>query len=331
MAPCRRRPETRFTPFVPSRVILLRHYIKNYLYINIMQNVTEQLIVRLKALADPVRLRLLALCMHGECTVSELTAVMGQSQPRVSQHLKKLCDAELLQRFRDGQFVYYRVPLRGAQAAERGQLLELLPDQEPAFGRDFERLCALRGAQDHAPLPNPHADETRELQRALIELTVSTPLGNLLDIGSGRGGLLKLLASRAQRDVGVDIDADARQLARAELLLAGAENCSLRKGDMYALPFADAEFDTVILDDVLGTAERPIAALAEARRLLRPAGRLLLLAQSGDGDIKALEQRLVEWCGVTGLRLAMPRHIPRSAPRWVLGIATLADGQAAAA
>ena len=126
-------------------------------------------------------------------------------------------------------------------------------------------------------VPEQDDESVRRLHKALIELTVAMPLGDLLDIGSGRGGSLKLLGSRAQRAVGVDIDADARQLARAELLLAGVENCSLRKGDMYELPFADGEFDTVILDDVLGTAERPMTALSEARRLLKPAGRLLLL------------------------------------------------------
>ncbi|MEJ2171268.1 MAG: metalloregulator ArsR/SmtB family transcription factor [Woeseiaceae bacterium] len=296
-----------------------------------MQNSTEQLVLRLKALADPVRLRLLALCQRGECTVSELTEVMAQSQPRVSQHLKRLCDTGLLERFRDGHFVYYRVPSRGENSAARRQLLELLPDQEPVFDTDFDRLRALRAAGGGPALREADRDGLRQLRRVLIELTVSRPLGDLLDVGSGQGSILKLLASRAHRAVGVDIDADARQLARAELLLAGVANCSLRKGDMYALPFSDGEFDTVILDDVLGTAVRPMAALVEARRLLRPAGRLLLLAQARDGEAAALERRLAEWCSGAGLRLTAPRHIPSKEPRWLLAVATGADGQAEAA
>lgn len=296
-----------------------------------MQNSTEQLVLRLKALADPVRLRLLALCQRGECTVSELTEVMAQSQPRVSQHLKRLCDTGLLERFRDGHFVYYRVPSRGENSAACRQLLELLPDQEPLFDTDFDRLRALRAARGGPALREADRDGLRQLRRVLIELTVSRPLGDLLDVGSGQGSILKLLASRAHRAVGVDIDADARQLARAELLLAGVANCSLRKGDMYALPFAEGEFDTVILDDVLGTAERPMAALVEARRLLRPAGRLLLLAQARDGEAAALERRLAEWCRGAGLRLTAPRHIPSKEPRWLLAVATAADGQAEAA
>lgn len=294
-----------------------------------MQDSTEQLIKHLKVLADPIRLRLLALCVRGECTVSELTRVMAQSQPRISQHLKQLCDAGLFERFRDGHFVYYRVPLGSEQAARR-RLFALLPADEPIFERDFEKLCQLRASQGVA-VPEQEDKAVRRLHRALIELTVSTPLGDLIDIGSGQGRILKLLGSRAQRAVGVDIDADARQLARAELLLAGVENCSLRNGDMYDLPFANGEFDTVILDDVLGAAEQPMTAIREARRLLKPGGRLLLLGEAGVGDIDAFQDQLVIWCRTAGLRLAPPRRIPSEQPRWLLAVATLADSQTLAA
>jgi len=295
-----------------------------------MQNSIEQLISYLKALADPIRLRLLALCVHGECTVSELTQITAQSQPRISQHLKQLCDVGLLERFRDGHFVYYCVPLGKEQTGERRRLFALLPHDEPTFESDFDKLCRLRAEQGVAVLEENGAD-SRRLHNALIELTVSTPLGDLIDIGSGQGRILKLLGSRAQRAVGVDIDADARQLARAELLLAGLENCSLRKGDMYKLPFADREFDTVILDDVLGQAERPLVALAEARRILRPGGRLLLLAQTDPADITALERHFAEWCRVVDLRLAPPRRIPSTSSRWLLAVATLTDHKSRAA
>ena len=180
-------------------------------------------------------------------------------------------------------------------------------------------------------MPEQDDEALRRLHRALIELTVAMPLGDLIDIGSGRGRILKLLGSRTRRAVGVDIDADARQLARAELLLAGVENCSLRKGDMYELPFADGEFDTVILDDVLGTAERPMTAINEARRLLKPGGRLFLLGQVAVGDIDKFQDQLIVWCRTAGLRLAPPRRIPSKQPRWLLAVATLADTQTEAA
>jgi len=295
-----------------------------------MQNSTQRLITNLKAFADPIRLRLLALCVRGECTVSELTQVMRQSQPRISQHLKQLCDAGLLERFRDGHFVYYRVPLDSEHATQRRRLFALLPSDEPAYQGDFEELCRLRAEQGLA-LPEKDDDAARHLHHALIELTVAMPLGDLIDIGSGQGRILKLLGSRAQRAVGVDTDADARQLARAELLLAGLENCSLRNGDMYALPFADGEFDTVILDDVLGAADRPLQVITEARRILRKGGRLLLLTQSTGRNHVEFGKQLAAWCGSAGLRLAPPKRIPVNEPRWLLAVASVADHETAAA
>jgi len=295
-----------------------------------MQNSTEQLIAHLKAFADPIRLRLLALCVRGECTVSELTQVMGQSQPRISQHLKQLCDAGLLEKFRDGQFVYYRVPLASDEAAQRRRLFALLPSDEPVYERDFEKLCGLRAAQGLSA-PQQDDESARYLHRALIELTVTMSLGDLIDIGSGQGRILKLLGSRAQRAVGVDISADARQLARAELLLAGIENCSLRNGDMYDLPFAAGEFDTVILDDVLGKAERPAAVMTEARRILRRGGRLLILCRAGTDELGSIEKQLAAWCGGADLRLAQPRRIPVNEPQWLLAVACPANQERFAA
>ncbi|MEM7431942.1 MAG: metalloregulator ArsR/SmtB family transcription factor [Pseudomonadota bacterium] len=298
-----------------------------------MSNSNETMIPQLKAMADPIRLRLLALCLRGEATVSELTEVMAQSQPRISQHLKQLVDADLLERFRDGHFVYYRVPLgdKGSeQAAARRRLFALLPEDEATNDRDFDRLCELR-AKSGLVVPEQDDAAQRELHRALIELTVTMPLGDVIDIGSGQGRILKLLGKRAQRAVGVDIAADARQLARAELLLAGVENCSLRQGDMYDLPFADKEFHTVILDDVLAQAAKPLAAIREAARLLKPNGRLLVVSQVGEPRQVPLAEQLIVWCRTADLRLAQPRTIPNSQPRWLLAVATLPSGKSAAA
>ncbi len=284
-----------------------------------MLKATEQLLQQFKALADPVRVRLVMLCSLGECSVSELTEVTSLSQPRVSQHVKQLCDVGLMQRFRDGHYVYYRVPVRAGSLQRR--LLSLLPDDDPQFRRDFEKLKSLRAvAGDRA---DAQANETdRSLHRALVELTVVAPLGDLLDVGCGQGRVLKLLASRAQRAVGVDVDSDARRLARAELLLAGLPNCSLRQGNMYSLPFGDEEFDTIILDDVLGDAGQPDAALAEAQRLLRPGGRLVLLSQCDAQSVAATEAHFSSWSAAVGLRLARPRRIPAKNPEWLLAVAT---------
>lgn len=285
-----------------------------------MKASTDKLISQFKALADPVRLRLVALCGVAECSVSELTHVTGLSQPRVSQHLKQLIAEDLLERFRDGHFVFYRVPSDSGNEAARRRLLALLPDDEPEFARDLEKLRKLR-AEDEPALLVDNGNE-RFLHKALVELTVATPLGDLLDIGCGQGRILKLLASRAHRVVGVDIDPDARRLARAELLLAGSPNCSLRHGDMYSLPFEDQAFDTIILDGVLSEAARPTDVLGEALRLLRRGGRLLLLSAIGKRDVDAIRSDFSDWAAQTGLRLAPPRSIPNKNPGWLLGVAT---------
>lgn len=294
-----------------------------------MEGETEQLIAQFKALADTARMRMVALCAQGECSVSELTEVLGHSQPRVSQHLKQLCAAGLLERFRDGHFVYYRVATRGDGAALRRRLLSLIPNNDPVFGKDSDRLRALRGARTVTAADATYHD--RPLHRALVALTVTEQLGDLVDIGCGQGRILKLLATRARRAVGVDIDSDARRFARAELLLAGLPNCSLRQGDMYSLPFAEQEFDTAILDDVLSDAGRPTEGIAEAVRILRPGGRLLILLSVATQNMGDLQSRLAGWCAETGLRLAPARAVPAQKPQWLLAVATKQDAATAAA
>ncbi len=292
-----------------------------------MKASTDRLLKQFKALADPIKVRLVALCGVAECSVSELTAVTGQSQPRISQHLKQLCAVDLLKRFRDGHFVYYRVPTKGADPLARRRLLALLPADEPQFAKDIERLRTLRTQDDRVN----EAGDDRLLHKALVELTVARPLGDLLDIGCGQGRLLKLLASRAHRVVGVDIDPDARRSARAEMLLAGLPNCTLRQGNMFSLPFADAEFDTIILDDVLAGTEQPQTALAEAQRVLKSGGRILLLASIRNQSVVELNEQFTEWAASTDMRLARPRSIPEKNPDWLLAVATPSGRSAAAA
>ena len=297
-----------------------------------MSTPTEQLLQQLKALADPQRLRLVALCRHGELSVTELTAVLGQSQPRVSQQLKQLCEAGLLKRFRDGKRVYYRMPSTATRAGR--QLLALIPAGDAPFADDAARLRALRGsniagkstggAADSRPVSELGGDTARrEIYRALLDQTVAAPIGDLLDVGCGRGNVLKLLASRANRAIGVDIDSDARDTARAELLLAGLTNCSLRKGDMYRLPFDDNSFDTIVLDDGLPEARRPTDVLREASRLLRPGGRLFLLLNLYAEGANSARVKLPAWSAEAELRLAPPRMVPTEKPSWLLAVATL--------
>lgn len=297
-----------------------------------MTTSTELLLQQLKALGDATRMRLIALCSKGECSVSELTSVLGQSQPRISQQLKILCDGALLERFRDGKRVFYRVPAGRETAAALRPLLDLLPLGDAVLAEDWRLLRSRRGERVET-VEKFVTDEVadRALHRAILDLTVTAPIGDLLDVGCGRGSLLKLLASRANRAVGVDIDANARQLARAELLFAGIPNCSLRKGDMYRLPFSDAEFNTIIIDDVLADAHSPILALREARRLLKTGGRLFVLESVMQRSPVSLQGSLAKWCAAAGLRLAPPRFAPKKTPAWLLSVAVSAQSREAAA
>jgi len=272
-----------------------------------MSTTSDQLIAQLKTLADLTRMRLIALCRQGECSVSELTEIIGQSQPRISQHLRALCDSGLLLRQRDGKRVFYRVSQRDENSRVRSQLLALIPSDDPIFTDDLRRLHEIRGAHLVPAAPALPADEAdRAIYRAIIDLTVTAPIGSLLDIGCGRGQILKLLASRASRAIGVDIDASARELARAELMLAGIPDCSLRQGDMYRLPFDSR-------------------ALCEARRLLKRAGRLLVLHSVSPDIIEDLKKQLATWSRAAGLRLAPARIATPRNPRWMLAVLTNAE------
>ena len=297
-----------------------------------MTSQSEQLALQLKALADPVRMRLVALCHQGESSVSDLTRLIGLSQPRISQHLKQLCDAGILQRFRDGKWVFYRVASRRRSDGDVSRrLLELIPMDDPVFQDDLGRLRELRGERLALSEDSAERSSDRPLYKALVELTVTAHLGDLLDVGCGRGQLLKLLGSRAQRAVGVDIDSDATRLARAELMLAGLPNCSLRSGDMYRLPFGNAEFDTIILDDVLADAKHPVRVLTEARRVLKPRGRLIVLLAVGSRSAADLQSELAAWSATAGLRLARANLAPKKNPQWLLSVATDPGSQSAAA
>jgi ArsR family transcriptional regulator len=287
-----------------------------------MESTTTELSLQLRALGDDTRMRLVALCAQGECSVSELTQVLGLSQPRTSQHLKQLCDSGLLLRFRDGKRVFYSLPVRQSGAVRK--LLALIPLRDEQVRRDAVRLRQMRGevvSADEQPEPDEVAD--RAIYRAILDLTVAAPIGDLLDVGCGRGRMLKLLAARAHRVVGVDIDSGSRQTARAELLLAGLPNCTLRQGDMYQLPFDDGEFDTIIMDDVLGLATSPVIALTEAARLLRTGGRLFILMTLAKESGDETRQKIAAWSASAGLRLAPARVVPKKDPRWLLSVATV--------
>lgn len=284
----------------------------------------------LKAAADPSRLRLLGLLASGEATVGELSTVLDQSQPRVSRHLKILADAHLVSHFRDGQWMYYRLDPAPALKGVAEQVIGLARRHDDSMPGDQARMAEMRRGRERYALAVPsgsslwaeHAGDRPDaasLAQVLDAALAPGPLGDVLDIGVGAGKLLRLLAPRARQAVGLDTARTMRVLARSRLQQAGLAHCTIRAGDMNDLPFPELSFDVVVLDEVLSVAADPRPALAEALRVLRPAGRLLIFDRilpaarrlPGSTARRALyENQLVVMLGALGLKSRSPVWFP---------------------
>ena len=283
------------------------------------------LLAGLKAAAEPTRLRLLRICAQGELTVGEITRVIAQSQPRVSRHLKILCDAGLLVRFRERHWVFYRAPLSGPEGDLVGHILQSLAQDDSDFLVDQQRRAEVlaeraRLASDYvAGLSRPSVSDD-QLSSAVRNLLGSRPVGDLLDIGTGTGRLLRFLGESADQAVGVDISSRMLLVARTNLQAAGLSHCMVRHANMYQLPFTNGSFDTITIDDVLNEAEDPAAAVAEAARILRGTGCLLLIENiptaGGDADLKSAGPR--RWLEEAGLACSTIVLLPRKSPLIVL-------------
>ncbi len=258
----------------------------------------DHLLAALRAAAEPTRLRLLALAGRGAFCVTDLTEILGQSQPRLSRHLKLLCEAGLLARVREGANVWFALPT-GADGRFVRDLLERLPTDDPVLAGDRRHAARVLGERARVASEGFHRqgadwDEMRALdlpapavEAALLELVPPGGVGRLLDIGTGTGRLLELLGPRASEAVGIDASKAMLALARARLARAGLAHCAVRLADMYRLPLPDGGFDLALLQMVLHHAEDPAGVLAEAARVLAPGGALVVvdLAAHGRADV----------------------------------------------
>jgi len=295
-----------------------------------------EVVQALKGAAEPTRLRLLFLLSQAEYTVGELAAVLDQSQPRISRHLRLLTEAGFLDRFREQQCVYYRASHDSRYLEWARQLLAMADPDAPAFRRDRERAVKVAGDRARVAARQLVATQSAEVAAAdraaaitgsagpgtaagaaplqpssreewsglLLQELGPAPVGELLDIGTGSGLMLEILGPRARRAVGVDISAPALRLARTRVHGAGLSHCEFRRGDMYSLPFDDGSFDTVSIDRVLAAAERPAAAIAEAARTLRSGGRLIVVEDFDQIDARATDNPLAQlrrWFVAAGL------------------------------
>jgi demethylmenaquinone methyltransferase/2-methoxy-6-polyprenyl-1,4-benzoquinol methylase/ArsR family transcriptional regulator len=245
-------------------------------------------IAALAAIGEETRLRLCVLLAEAELAVSELVTILGQSQPRVSRHLKLLLEAGLVERHREGAWAFFRLTAQGYAAALARAVLSGIDAADPRLVADRSRLTEVRAArtaraEKYFAAQAPVWKETRrlhapeaEVEAAIVEV-VGAHRGRLLDIGCGAGRMLELLAPRAESAVGVDLSPAMLGVARAQIEQAGLRNVQLRQGDIYALPVEGGAFDLAVLHQVLHYLDTPARALREAARALAPDGRLIVV------------------------------------------------------
>ena len=291
----------------------------------------------LKAAGEATRLRILALLAEAELTVSELTDILRQSQPRISRHLRLLAEAGMVERFREGSWAFFRLGERGAAAELARELIGTLDPADATILRDRERLTAVRTQRNAAAQAyfRRHAaqwDRIRALhvsdeavEAAIAGALADVPIRALLDLGTGTGRILELLAPAIERGLGLDLSLDMLALARSRLDRLGLRHCSVRQGDIYNLALPKDSFDAVVIHQVLHFLDDGARAIAEAARVLRPGGRLLVVdfapheleflrEQSAHRRLGFAQDQMKRWLKDAGLTIVKSRDLAPSTP-----------------
>jgi ubiquinone/menaquinone biosynthesis C-methylase UbiE/DNA-binding transcriptional ArsR family regulator len=243
----------------------------------------------MKASAESSRLRILLLLARGDLTVTDLTDILAQSQPRVSRHLKLLMEAALVERYQEGSWAFFRLSDHDSARDFVNGIIGRIDLADPVVERDLERLAGVKRkraerAADYFSANAASWDQIRSLhvpdgavEAALKELVGDKPFQSMLDLGTGTGRLLELFAPLYRRGVGIDLSREMLAVARANLDRADVSHALVRQGDLYAPPVERDSFDLVTMHQVLHYLDEPGQAIREAARLLRPAGRLVIV------------------------------------------------------
>lgn len=244
-----------------------------------------------RALADPTRMRIVHLLWAMELAVGEIALVVGQSQPRVSRHIRILVDAGVVERRKEGSWVFLSICSEAPARALAAFLDAAPPSPEEMLWieADLARLAAVRAERARAAeqffatyaeqwdalraLQAPEAD----VEAAMTALLAGERLGRLIDIGTGTGRIATIFARSADQVLGIDRSAEMLRLARGKLAEEANGKVRFVAGDFYDLPAADGSADTAILHQVLHYAQAPEKAITETARVLRPGGRLLVV------------------------------------------------------
>ena len=248
---------------------------------------TDSLVTALKAAAEPTRLRILLLLATGELNVKDLTVILGQSQPRISRHLKLLCEAGLVERFREGSWVYFHISDRSPGGRLALRLVADVDQNDAAARRDRERAEAVKKEREAAAqsffeahaadwdrIRSLHVSES-DVEGAMLQALGPGPFKFLVDLGTGTGRMLELFSDRYARGLGIDVNQAMLTYARARLAKAGKADAQVRHGDIYALSLPDGVADAVLMHQVMHFLSDPALAIREAARVLSPGGKLL--------------------------------------------------------
>lgn len=293
---------------------------------------TDDLVAILKAAGETTRLRILALLSGGEFNVKDLTRILGQSQPRVSRHLKLLAAAGLVERYQEGSWVFFRVRDGRAGHMFRAIIADALDVDDETLARDRQRAEAIRAERDAAAQAY-FRDNAAEWDRiralhvpeavvteAMREIMGPDPIDMLVDLGTGTGHVLEVFAPRAKSAIGIDMNRQMLAYARARMDRLGLSHVQLRQGDLFNVPLAEASADAVVLHQVLHFLDDPSPAIDEAARLLRPGGRLLIV-DFAPHDLEDLREtfahrrlgfsgeQMAKWLEDAGLTLADDRQL----------------------
>ena len=254
-----------------------------------MKPTLNQLLLALRAAGESTRLRILAALKQSELTVSELTLVLDQSQPRVSRHLKLLCDSGLLERYQEGAWVFHRISDReGVRDIAKG-LLEMINLNDNELERDQQKLREIRKEKTRLAEAyfSQHAaewDSIRErmvsdadIERRLIEKVCNRDIDLFLDLGTGTGRILEILAPCVRKGIGFDLSREMLNVARSNLENAGVSNCTVRRSDIHSIGLNDACADVITIHQVLHYCDNPEQVVKESARLLKPGGQLLIV------------------------------------------------------